>query len=121
MTTTSGEIEARGDGTASAISTGPNGQYANVVASFERNYRTRNYIDFDLEASGKIYENGYYKIKAEDEIYRPYGYSGDVTATNSVDTDGDSVDFSFWHHNYGGVAGLTSSGGEWAVVWPNKK
>jgi hypothetical protein len=120
-TTTSGEIEARGDGTASAISTGPNGQYASVVASFERNYCTRKYIDFDLEASGKIYEDGYYKIKTENEIYRPHGYSGDVTATNSADTEGDSVDFSFWHHNYGGVAGLTSSGGEWAHVWPSKK
>jgi hypothetical protein len=118
-TTTSGEIEARGDsGTAVARSTGPNGQYANVNASFERIYCTWKAMDFDLSASGKIYSDGDTKIKTENEVYRPHGYSGDVTATNSVDTEGDSVDFVPWHHNYGGVAGLTSSGGEWAVVWP---
>ncbi len=121
MTTADGEIEARGEsGTASAISTGPSGQYANVISSFERNYRTRNNMDFDLSASGKIYENGYNKIKTENEIYRPHGYSGAVTATNSEDTVGESVDFAY-RHNYGGVAGLTSTGGEWAHVWPGPK
>jgi hypothetical protein len=118
-TTACGEVEAKADyGTANAISTGPNGQFANVIASFEQDYCTRNYMDFDLSASGKIYPDGYYKIKAENEIYRPCGYSGVVNATNSAPkTDG--VYFFHGEHDYGGVAGLTSTGGSWAHTWPN--
>ncbi len=118
-TTACGEVEARGEsGTASAISTGPNGQYANVIASFSQDYCTRKYMDFDLSASGKIYSDGYYKIKTENEIYRPCGYSGDVIATNSA-PESDNVDFYHGRHSYGGVAGLTSTGGSWAHTWPN--
>ena len=37
------------------IFTGPNGQYANVVASFSQDDLTRKYMDFDLSASGSIF------------------------------------------------------------------
>ncbi|MCU0629620.1 MAG: hypothetical protein MUF37_00485 [Methanoregulaceae archaeon] len=119
-TTASGEVEARGDsGAASAITTGPNGQFANVVASFDQDYCTRNYMDFDLSASGKLYADGDYKLKAKNEIYRPCGYSGVVNASSS---DGDSTANDgavFFHgeHDFGGVAGVRSGGSPWACAW----
>jgi len=117
-TTADGNIEVRGNGTAGAISTAPNNQFANVITTFNRTYCTRNYIDLDLSASGKIYtDDGDYKIKVETEVDRPCGYSGGVTATNSVDTLGKSVTFTSRHH-YGGGAGV-STNDEWAYVWPH--
>jgi len=127
-TTACGDIEAKGDrGTASAISTGPGGQFASVTSSFNRGfgsfsegYGSRNSnIEFDLSASGKIYtDDGYYKLKTENKIYRPCGYSGVVNATNSGSTDNaDGVYFYPGQHHFGGISGVTSEDDSWAVAW----
>ena len=126
-TTACGEIEAKGySGTASATSTGPNGQFADTTATFNRGYGSygqvygsrNSQMEFELSASGKIYtDDGYTKIKTENEVYRPCGYSGGITATNSAG-DPESVDFYSGRHKYGGGAGVSTSH-EWAYVWPH--
>jgi hypothetical protein len=126
-TSACGEVEASGgSGTASATSTGPNGQFADTTATFNHGYGSygqvygsrNSHMEFELSASGKIYtDDGYSKIKTENEVYRPCGYSGNVTAQNSAG-DIESVDFYSGRHKYGGGAGV-STNHDWAYVWPH--
>ena len=84
-TTADGKIEANGaSGTASAISTGPNGQFASVVTLFNKTCHAKKSIEFDLSASGKLSDDGYSKIKVENEVNKPRGYFGNITAMNSA-------------------------------------
>ena len=113
-TTADGEISVNGDtGGASAISTGPNGQYANVIASFTQNRPTTIPLLYQLSASGYT-DDGGFEICTENRILRLSNrYSGNVTASNSEDPTGKTALSSL---SYGGKAWVTS-GDQGTKVW----
>jgi|GEM_PF-3888678 len=113
-TTACGNILVSGQsGTASAISTGPEGQYAKVIAPFTKNLPTIIPMNYQLSASGYT-DDGGFKICTENRIVRLSNrYSGNVTASNSEDPSGKTAPSS---RSYGGKAWLTS-GDQGTKVW----